>query len=520
MTGKPVKPFGRPQPGRGVRRTEFVRRWAAAVASPTYAGPSLADRAPVAPSVSDRSAVDHPLADRALSAELERRAHEIATAFDAIEPAVRAVAPLQFEPDFERRARERLVAALAIDVPPSDLRATWSSPLDTRSLYAHCVLETFGRLVARVVDRSLAERTDEGDVAELVRRFGFHAVDITPCADGRLSALLDDILRVPLAIVVSRTSHAGAMFDVASTVQRWESVELRRYRESLPNPADEPTRYIKIGVYHYSSGDPSHEGCAAHGHDRERAAAAVLARLEEFADAVVATHCCGAAVATLLVGVDTDNDAIRVHVPDRDGRVFVDRFVDNTMLYERTRSLERAAAKDAIRAEVARCAGVDANDPATEGMRWFCGYLLKNNIGQMAAVRASAGAGYAERGHRERLMVVGDPIDDVQMRNLAFQAQMDSIEEGARDLDIGVKILRRLAAPNDLAVAVLAHASYDARIRGARAAAEGRALRLRCAILDRFPEMAAARTLHVHAVVRGSTGPLERIDPPREADAA
>jgi carboxysome shell carbonic anhydrase len=520
MTAQATKPFGRPFLARGPRRPDFAARWNGGFA--VGAGPSvgLASPAFAAQPLAAQPVGTHPLADAALSAELERRARDIAAAFDAIEPAVRSVAPLQFEPDFERRARKRLFSALAIDVPSDDLRATWSSPLDVRSLYAHCVLETFGRLVARVVDRSLAERTDEGNVAELVRRFGFHAVDITPCADGRLSALLDDILRIPPAIVVSRTSHAGAMFDVPSTLQRWEQVELRRYRESRPNPPTEPTRYLKVGVYHYSSGDPTHEGCAAHGHDARRAANAVLTRLEEFADAVAATHCCGAHVAILLVGVDTDNDAIRVHVPDGDGRVSVDRFVENAALYEGTRSLSREAAKDAIRAEVARCAGVDPGDSATEGMRWLCGYLLKNNIGQMAAVRATAGTGYADRGHRERLMVVGDPIDDVQMRNLAFQAQMDSIEEGAVDLDIGVRILRRLAAPHGLAVAVLAHASYDARIRGARSAAEGRALRLRRAILERFPDLAAARTLHVHAAVRGSSGPLERIDPPREADAA
>ncbi len=458
----------------------------------------------------------HPLADAAAAAALRRRSDEIESAFGRIEPALRALAPRQFEEGFAARAAEELRRTLEIEIDPAQLSAHWSHPLDLARLHARCVLAVFCRLASREFDRGAA-RLHEGESAEaLIRRFGFHAIDITPCADGRLAGVLDFILRVPPAVVAYRKSYAGALFDVEESLRHWEAVELRRWREGAPNAASEPTRFLKIGVYHFSSVDPSHEGCAAHGSDDARAAGSLLARLEQFAQAVQAVHCCGASVATLLVGVDTDTDAIRVHVPDAGGRMQVGRYVCARELYERTAPLAREAAKEAIRAAVADCAGVAADDAASEGMRWLCGYLLKNNLGQVDAVRRRHGAGYAERGHAERLIVVGDAADDVQLRNLAFQAQMETVEEGGADLEVGLKILGHLHAPRDLAVPVLVHCTYDERIAGARERAHTRAQRLQRSIETRY---GTAGRLVVQAVVRprGQTLALAATEvlPPR-----
>jgi carboxysome shell carbonic anhydrase len=450
----------------------------------------------------------HPLADTSLTAALRRRADEIESAFAAIEPELRALTPAQFEPEFPSLASARLRETLGLEIAPDRLTATWSQPLDVRGLYARCVLGTFCRLIERAFDRDLAARSDGESAQELIRRWGFHAVDITPCADGRLSGVVDYILRVPPAVVVSRKSHAGAMFDVEESLRQWESVELRRWREGVPSAAEASTSYLKIGVYHFSSADPSHAGCAAHGSDAVRAAGALLERLEQFAGAVRQTHGPAAAVATLLVGVDTDTDAIRVHVPDAAGRMDVRRSVDNAALYESTRVLEREDAKEAIREAVAACAGVDPGDAPTEGMRWFCGYLLKNNLGQVDAVRTWHGGSYADRGHTERLIVVGDAVDDVQLRNLAFQAQLETVEEGASDLDVGVRILRGLHAPRGLAVPVLVHFRYDARIPGSRDRAEVRARRLGSAIRERYAELVRAGELDLQAVVRAADAAL------------
>ncbi|GAC1477344.1 MAG: carboxysome shell carbonic anhydrase [Acidimicrobiales bacterium] len=459
------------------------------------------------PSRADRNggtvqAGDHPLAERALSAALKQRAEEIEAAFSLIEPVLRRLAPRQFDDGFPEQAHRELANSLGVDIPAVDLESSWSTPLDLGRLHARCVLGTFRNLVEREFDRNLAP-LEEGESTEvLIRRFGFHAVDITACIDGRLAGAVDFILRVPPAVVVWRDSYAGAMFDVEDALHRWESVELRRWREGWPNDASEPTSYLKIGLYHFSSVDPRHHGCAAFGSDEVRAATALLARLQEFAGAVESTQCCEASLATLLVGVDTDTDAIRVHVPNAAGRTDVDRFVSSATLYEQTASLERGAAKELIRHAVADCAGVDAADAATEGMRWLCGYLLKNNIGEVDAVLGWNGGRYADSGHAEKLVVAGDAIDDVQLRNLTFQAQMGTLEEGAVDLDIGIDVLGRTNAPHGLAVPVLVHVAYDERIPGANARAQARARRLTAAIETRYAGAAGKDGLVVQGVVR------------------
>jgi carboxysome shell carbonic anhydrase len=444
----------------------------------------------------------HPLAEPALSAALKQRAEEIEAAFALIEGVLRRLAPRQFDDGFPEQAHRELADSLGVDIPVTELQSSWSTPLDLGRIHARCVLATFRNLVEREFDRDLA-LLEEGESTEVViRRFGFHAVDITACADGRLGGTVDFILRVPPAIVVWNDSYAGAMFDVEDALHRWEAVELRRWREGWPNDANEPTRYLKIGLYHFSSVDPRHQGCAAFGSDEDRAATALLARLQELEGAVESTQCCAASVATLLVGVDTDTDAIRVHVPDAAERTDVDGFVSSATLYEQTASLEREAAKEFIRHAVADSAGVDAADAATEGMRWLCGYLLKNNIGQVDAVRGWNGGPYADSGHAEKLVVAGDAIDDVQLRNLAFQAQMGTLEEGAVDLDVGIDVLRKTNAPHGLAVPVLVHVDYDERIPGASARARARACRLAAAIETRYAGAAGPAGLVAQGVVR------------------
>jgi carboxysome shell carbonic anhydrase len=449
----------------------------------------------------------HPLAEPALSAALKQRAEEIAAAFALIETVLRRLAPRQFEDGFPELAQRELANALGVDIPAAEFQSSWSTPLDLGRVHARCVLGTFRNLVEREFDRNLARLLDEGESTEvLIRRFGFHAVDITSCADGRLAGAVDFILRVPPAVVVWRDAYAGAMFDVEDALHRWEALELRRWREGEPNDASEPTHYLKIGLYHFSSADPSRQGCAAFGSDEARAAGGLLERLQEFAGAVESTQCCGARVDTLLVGVDTDTDAIRVHVPDAAGHTFVDRYVSSASLYQQTAGLGREAAKELIRQVVADCTGVDAADAATEGMRWLCGYLLKNNIGQVDAVLGWNGGSYADSGHAEKLVVAGDPIDDVQLRNLTFQAQMGTVEEGAADLDIGIKVLAKTNAPQGVAVPVLVHAAYDERIPGARARAQERAHRLTAAIEARYSGVSGPAGLVTQGVVRARGG--------------
>lgn len=455
----------------------------------------------------------HPLSEPALGAALSQRAAEITAAFAGIGPLLRRLAPQQFDDGFSVHAHQALADTLEVDIPAGRLESRWNAPVALGRIYACCVLGVFCNLVERDFDRNVKLLVDEGESAEvLIRRFGFHAIDITPCSDGRLAGTVDFVLRVPQAVVVRRESHAGAKFDVQHSLGHWESVELRRWREGWPNSAEEATRYLKLGVYHFSSLDPRGQGCAAYGSDDALAAGELLTRLQHFEQAVEAVHGSGDAVATLLVGVDTDTDAIRVHVPDAAGTMNVERFVSSGDCYDRTRTMSRQAAKDAIRDAVARCAGVASDDTPTEGIRWLCGYLVKNNLGQVDAVRRCTDGSYADRGHAELLIAVGDGIDDVQLRNLAFQAQMSTLEESAGDLDIGMDVFSHRQESHALPVPVLVHFAYDARIPGARETARQRALRLSSAIEARYAGQVASGVV-IQPVIRALGRPqqLERL---------
>jgi len=507
--GKPRLSGGRASPGTGPQLLPLPS------AQRAFQGAAVGASLPAA---SYPPTASHPLADPATSRMLGARAEEIEAAFARIEPALRELAAAQFEPGFAAAAAARVQREFGLNLPATAFVASWSAPLDARRLYARLVIGTFCRLIERDFDRSHATLSEGEPAEELIRRWGFHAIDVTPCADGRLSGVVDYILRIPPAVIAYRKSYAGALFDVEESLRHWETVELRRWREAKPNAADAATRYLKLGVYHYSSIAPRRQGCAAHGSDEGRAASALLERLQQLAQAVELSHCCGARIAILLVGVDTDTDAIRVHVPDGSGTISIARYVDNLALYERTQGLGRESAKAAIRRAVADCAGVADDDAVSEGMRWFCGYLLKNNIAQIDAVRAWYGGPYADSGHTERLIVVGDAVDDVQLRNLAFQAQMDTVEEGSADLDIGLHILLGLNEPRSLAVPVLVHLRYDPRIPGARERAEGRARRLQSAIESRHAAGVASGAIVVRSAVRA--GDAARLDPVEPLAAA
>jgi carboxysome shell carbonic anhydrase len=309
-------------------------------------------------------------------------------------------------------------------------------------------------------------------------------------------------LRLPFSSV-RRRPHAGALFDVENTVNRWVKTEHRRYREGVPNPAHADTRYLKVVLYHFSSLDPGHEGCAAHGSDDAAAATCGLQRLKDFQQAVENSFCCGASVDLLLMGIDTDTDVLRVHVPGMDGSTRLDHWLDAREVYDATRQLPASEGRDAIRALVQR----EAASTPDPGMVRLIARLIEHNLSQIDYVRQVHGGHYADAGHAERFIGVGIGFKEIHLRNLTYFAYMDTVEEGAADLDVGVKIFRGLNVSRGLPVPVVVRFDYSGKVPGARERAVRHTHRVLAALQNRYAELCGEGLLHALLTVRDTDRP-------------
>jgi len=448
----------------------------------------------------------HPLTDRLENARLQAYELEVKGRFERIIPLLQRVSALQHDADFIPQAQRLARAELGFDLPDHILEKSWVCPLDMRALFAWCVFQSHQLFSDRFFLDDPLDGASESERAKAFNAFlldcGFHLLDVTPCADGRLAHSIAYALRIPFS-AVRRRSHAGALFDVENTVNRWVKTEHRRYREAAPNEAHAPTRYLKVVTYHFSSLDPAHQGCAAHGSDDALAASAGLQRLLDFREAVENSFCCGASVDLLLIGLDTDTDAIRVHVPDRDGVIQLDRWLCGRALYESTQPLSAEQAREAVTAAVE----THAPDAPDAGMVRFISQLLIHNFAQQDYVRALHGGPYPDAGHAERFIGVGIGFKEVHLRNLTYFAHLDTVEEGAPDLDVGVKIFKGLNVSRDLPIPVVVRFDYSGKVPGARERAISDCRRVHQAIADRYETLFNAGLLHTFLTVRDRDNP-------------
>ena len=437
----------------------------------------------------------HPMSDGRTNARLQAYDNRVKEAFDRIVPVLKQLSALQHEDDFVVRAQQLARAELGYELPLPILERAWVTQLDMRTLFAWCVFETFEQTSATFFQQDPLEGQRGSEAAQAFESFllecGFHLLDITPCADGRLAHAIAYALRIPFS-AVRRRPHAGALFDVENTVNRWVKTEHRRYREALPNPAHADTRYLKVVLYHFSSLDPAHEGCAAHGSDDSLAASCGARRLQDFQQAVENSFCCGASVDRLLIGIDTDTDAIRVHVPGLDGSTNLERWLDAREAYEATRHLGVAEGRARLQAMVEQAA---AASPDSGMVKLIC-RLIENNISQIDYVREYHGGHYADAGHAERFIGVGIGFKEIHLRNLTYFAYMDTVEEGAPDLDVGVKIFKGLNVSRGLPVPVVVRFDYSGKVPGARDRAVRHAERVLEAMRQRYSELFAEGLIH------------------------
>lgn len=460
----------------------------------------------------------HPLADQQVNARLAHCEESVKGRFDAIIPTLQAVAALQLGEGFSAQAQALAETRLGYCLPQRILDDAWISGVDMQALYAYCAFQA----LKLATEQFAEDLRQQAEVVQDTRNFfldcGFHAVDISPCADGRLKGLLRYILRLPLTSFTRRKAYAGALFDVETDVRHWIATELRRFREGVPTTADAGTRYLKIAVYHTSSSSPCHEGCAAHGSNDHQAVAAALERLNGFRQAIENSFCCGASTDILLIGVDTDTDAIRVHVPDSNGDLSPQRFVDNKALYHATVGLTEAQALLAVHEAVEKAInqhgwGTGKGAPH-DGMRRLVTNLLINNLSQMDYVMDLYNGQYADIGHAERYISVGDGFEEVQIRNVAYYAHLHTLEEGVADMDVGIKIFKGLNVKRGLPVPVAIHYRYDARVPGSRERTVGKAQRVAAAIRSRYADLVERGLLFCHLSVQDTpTGsPVEVVE--------
>jgi len=483
---------------RNQNRSSLSRRQGATV-QPTTARPGRSGGF-AAPMMATAGTASHPLVDGHDNGHLHQYETSVKKAFDAVVPALRKVSANQHDEDFIARAQSVAMQELGFELPNDILQDAWVEQLDMRSLFAWCVFKTYQRFCDDFFDRAPLSGNTSNKSADEFQKFiqqcGFHTMDVSPCADGRLAHAVRYVLRLPIE-AVRRKSYAGAMFDIDNSIQKWVETEMLRFREGRPNTADEPTRYLKAVAYHFSSVDPTHEGCAAHGSDDAKAAAGGLDRLLAFQTAIEKTFCCGASIDLLLLGIDTDTDAIKVHIPDANGDIDLDKFVDAIDVYQQTQRLSSTQATQRVEQMIR-----EVQPTVADGMLKLISMLIINNLSQIEYVINYYGGDYEDIGHAERFIGAGIGFEEVQLRNLTYIAYLNTVEESTADFDVGIKIFSKLNVAHGLPVPIVIRFDYHGQVPGERERAVERCKRVSEAAKARYSDLDEKGLLHTLLVIR------------------
>ena len=444
---------------------------------------------------------EHALVDQELNRRLYAYENVVRGRFTPIIDTLKTISAFQHELDFVARAQRIAEDRLGYPLPADLLNNAWVGGLDLRALHSYCIFRSFKECIDNAAADQAPWRERMLIDAAFIQSCGYHTVDVSPCADGRLQGLLPFVFRMAPNDAVSVKAYAGALFDVEGDIADWTQRELLRLAGGLPGGVD--GNYLKIAVYHYSSSHPCEQGCAAHGSNDALATQAAADRLAEMRAAIENTYGVGAAPDTLLVGMDTDTDAIRVHLPDSESGNCPLRFVETTQLFHDTLGMSAEQACVAIQDAVLEAENYCGMQP---NMRRFILRLLEANLSQIQYVIQHHEGRYEVIGHNERFICAGEAMSELQLRNKFYFAHLDTVEEGAPDLDVGIKIFTGLNISRGLAVPVLIHFHYSARVPGARERTVARGLRVQAAIEARYAQLHAQGLLHCQIAVSDIEG--------------
>ncbi|MCB1947456.1 carboxysome shell carbonic anhydrase, partial [Nitrosomonas sp.] len=275
-------------------------------------------------------------------------------------------------------------------------------------------------------------------------------------------------------------------------------------------PGQEDKNYLKIAVYHYSSSNPDHQGCAAHGSDTRKACKSALGRLNELRAAINNTYGRGAAPDILLIGVDTDLDSIRIHLPDSNGDIYSDRYVDSGDIYQKSLGMDQKAARAYIAEAVSKVESQNGKNQKkgkmSTGMRNLVLGLIEANLSQIEFVIQYHAGRYRVIGHNERFICAGESMKELYLRNKYYFAHLNTVEEAAVDLDVGIKIFTELNINHGLAIPILVHYHYSSRVPGSRNRTIRRCRRVKAAIEARYSQLHGRGLLNCQIAISDKVG--------------
>ena len=97
---------------------------------------------------------------------------------------------------------------------------------------------------------------------------------------------------------------------------------------------------------------------------------------------------------------------------------------------------------------------------------------------------------------------MGIGFKEIQLRNLTYLAHLDTVEEGAPDLDVGIKIFSGLNVTRGLPIPVVVRFDYRGSVPGARERAIANGERVMAAMQNRYSDLFEKGLLHLLLSVR------------------
>jgi hypothetical protein len=88
------------------------------------------------------------------------------------------------------------------------------------------------------------------------------------------------------------------------------------------------------------------------------------------------------------------------------------------------------------------------------------------------------------------------------MRNLTYFAYMNTVEEAAADLDVGIKIFTGLNVNHGLPVPIVVRFDYHGNVPGARERAIQNCERVKAALATRYAELSNKGLIHTLLAIR------------------